>query len=191
MYRFVKTYIKENGRSPTTGEISGHFGMSKSTTSKYLNRLIDEGLVERRGRYGMQISGAFTPYMMPIIGTVACGKPILAIEEVIGYIPLEESAADGEYFGLVASGESMIDAGISDGDIVYVRRQDTCDEGDIVVALIDDGFTDGTEATLKRFYRDKSGKSFILHPENPSMEDIRVDKLRILGVAKRVLKNLR
>jgi len=191
VYLYVKKYISDNGSGPTIGEIAEAFGMAKSTTSKYLTRLINEGAIERRGRYGIQTSDRhYTPYMMPIIGSVACGKPILAVEDIKGYIPLDESMVGGEYFGLVAKGDSMIGAGINDGDIVYVLRRDTCDDGDIVVAMIDDGFGDGSEATLKRFYRDYDRKKYILHPENPELEDIVVDSLRILGVAKRVLKKL-
>ena len=191
IYLYVKKYIREHGVSPTTSQIADHFKMAKSTTSKYLTRLIEDGLISRRGRYGMQTPETdFVPYMMPIIGTVACGKPILAVEDIKGYIPLDESMARGEYFGLLAKGDSMIDVGINDGDVVYVRRQDTCEDGDIVVALVEDELTDGAEATLKRFYRDYESERFILHPENETMEDIIVDKVRILGVALRVLKIL-
>ena len=191
VYLFVKKYIREHGVSPTISRVAEEFGMAKSTTSKYLTRLIEEGAIERRGRYGMQtMENTYVPYMMPVIGIVACGKPILAVEDIKGYIPLDESMARGEYFGLVAKGDSMIDVGINDGDVVYVRRQQTCEDGDIVVAMIDDEFSDGTEATLKRFYRDYENERFILHPENPALDDIVVDKVRILGVAMRVLKIL-
>ena len=191
VYLYIKEYIRDNGVSPTISEIATAFKMAKSTTSKYLNRLIDEGVIQRRTRYGMQTSeNSYTPYMMPVIGTVACGKPILAVEDIKGYIPLDESMARGEYFGLVAKGDSMVEVCINDGDVVYVRRQQTCEDGDIVVAMIDDELTDGTEATLKRFYRDYENQKFILHPENSDYEDIVVDKLRILGVAMRVLKIL-
>ena len=191
IYLFIKKYIRENGASPTISEVANAFGLAKSTTSKYLARLIESGAIERRGRYGMQTSeSSYTPYMMPVIGMIACGKPILAVEDIKGYIPLDESMARGEYFGLVAKGDSMIDVGINDGDVVYVRRQESCDDGDIVVALIDDELSDGTEATLKRFFRDYENEKFILHPENPEHEDIIVDRVRILGVAMRVLKIL-
>lgn len=189
---YVRGYIRENGVSPTTSEIAAAMKMAKSTVSKYVTRLIDEGMVERNGRYRLQTSeNSFVPYMMPVIGRVSCGKPRLAEEDIRGYIPLDESMARGEYFGLVAEGDSMIEVGIHDGDIVYVRRQETCDDGDIVVAMIDDEYTDGTEATLKRFYRDCENKRYILHPENSEMEDIIVDNVRILGVALKVLKFLR
>ncbi len=191
IYRYIKGYISENGTSPTTSEISAAFKMAKSTTSKYVSRLIDEGLIRRRGRYSLRTSSdSYTPYMMPVIGRVACGKPILAEEDIRGYIPLDESMARGEYFGLVAEGDSMIEAGIHNGDIVYVKRQNTCDDGDIVVAMIVDEITGEAEATLKRFYRDYENEKYILHPENPTMDDIIVNEVNVLGIAMRVLKIL-
>ena len=127
---------------------------------------------------------------MPVIGAVACGKPKLAVEDIKCYIPLDPSLKDGEYFGLVADGESMIDVGIHSGDIIFIRRQETADDGDIVVAMIDDDYSDESTATLKRFYRDPENRRYILHPENSEMEDIVVDKVRILGKAVRILKNI-
>ncbi len=191
IYRFIKNYINENGTSPTTLEICEEFKIAKSTTSKYVTRLTEEGYIERQGRYSMRTPGtSFTPYMMPVIGRVACGKPILAEEDIKGYIPLDESMTRGEYFGLVAEGDSMIDIGVHDGDIVYVKRQNTCDEGDIVVAMVIDEVTGEAEATLKTFYRDYESEKFILHPENSAMDDIIVDEVTILGIAVRVLKVL-
>ncbi len=189
IYNFIRDFIREEGRSPTTSEICSAFKMAKSTTSKYVTRLIEDGLIVRRSRYSLKTEGRnYTPYMMPVIGRVACGKPILAEEDIKGYIPLDESMARGEYFGLVAEGDSMIDVGIHSGDIVYVKRQHTCDDGDIVVAMIIDEVTGEAEATLKRFYRDYESEKYILHPENPTMDDIIVDEVTILGVAQRVLK---
>ena len=192
VYRFVTDFIRERGVCPTTVEIGNALGMAKSTVSKYMSRLEEEGMIEKYGRY--QTVTADKPYTckrMPIIGSVACGKPILAVEDIEGYVPIdEESLGRGEFFGLIASGNSMIEAGISDGDIVYIKRQSTADDGEIVVALIEDELTDGRRATLKRFYRDEINKRYILHPENSAMSDILVNKLEILGIAIKVLKNL-
>jgi repressor LexA len=85
----------------------------------------------------------------------------------------------------------MIDAGICDGDIVYVRRQSYADEGDIVVAMVPDEITGERTATLKRFFRDEKNSRFILRPENPTMNDILVDEVEIVGVAVRLLKVLK
>lgn len=192
VYRFVTDFIRERGVCPTTVEIGNALGMAKSTVSKYMSRLEEEGMIEKYGRY--QTVTADKPYTckrMPIIGSVACGKPILAVEDIEGYVPIDEdSLGRGEFFGLIASGNSMIEAGISDGDIVYIKRQSTADDGEIVVALIEDELTDGRRATLKRFYRDEGNKMYILHPENSAMSDILVNKLEILGIAIKVLKNL-
>ena len=191
IYEFINEHIKEFGVSPTTMEIAEEMGITKSSVPKYVNRLIDEGLLERFGRYQVVTQqNYFAPYQMPVLGSVACGKPKLAFEDIMGYIPLDESLANGEYFGLVADGVSMIDVGIRSGDIVFIRRQETADNGDIVVAMIDDEYSDDSRATLKRFFRDEENQRFILRPENSEMEDIIVDKVRIIGKAVRILKNI-
>ena len=118
-------------------------------------------------------------------------RPTVAIEDVEEYIPIDVSLLGyGEYFGLVARGDSMIDAGIHDGDTVYVRKQNTAFDGEIVVAMVEDECGDGWSATLKRFYRDVKNSRYILHPENSRLDDIIVDKVHVVGVAVRVLKNL-
>ena len=191
IYEFVNKYIKENGVCPSTQEISNEIGIAKSSVSKYMNRLKEEGWLERYGRNQVVTKqDHYAPYQMPVIGAVACGKPKLAVEDIQCYIPLDKSLKDGEYFGLVADGESMIDVGIHSGDIIFIRRQETADDGDIVVAMIDDDYSDESTATLKRFFRDKENKKYILHPENSEMEDIIVDKVRILGKAVRIYKNI-
>ena len=191
IYEFINDYIKEFGVSPTTQEIADEFETAKSIVSKFVNRLVEEGRLERYGRYQVVTKqNYFAPYQMPVIGAVACGKPKLAVEDIQCYIPLDQSLKDGEYFGLVADGESMKDVGIHSGDIIFIRRQETADDGDIVVAMIDDDYSDESTATLKRFFRDKENKKYILHPENSEMEDIIVDKVRILGKAVRIYKNI-
>ena len=113
------------------------------------------------------------------------------IEDVEEYIPIDVSLLGyGEYFGLIARGDSMIDAGIHDGDTVYIRKQNSAMDGEIVVAMVEDDFDDGWSATLKRFYRDLKNNRYILHPENSRLEDIIVDQVHVVGVAVRVLKNL-
>ena len=91
----------------------------------------------------------------------------------------------GNYFVLMAKGESMINAGIDDGDYVVIRQQPSAEEGQIVVAMVEDG-----EATLKRYYKDKRRKKVRLHPENDEMEDMFFDSIEIQGVAVKVIKNL-
>lgn len=189
VFSFVTEYFKTNSVFPTTDQIAESLGMSKSTVSKYMNRLYDEGLIERRGRYRATLAGEIRYVRMPIVGEVACGKPILALEDIEGYIPIDEAdLGRGEYFGLRAKGDSMIGVGIDDGDIVYVRRQSTANNGDIVVALVDDDVSGEPVATLKRFFFQDG--VYRLHPENDAYSDITVATLSVLGVAVRVLKKL-
>ena len=196
VYRFVNDFMKERGVCPTTQQIGDTLGMAKSTVSKYMNRLVDDGLIEKYGRYqtiinDMEASLPENMVMMPVVGAISCGQPILAIEEVEEYIPIDVSMLGyGEYFGLIARGDSMIEAGIYDGDTVYVRKQNTAFDGEIVVAMVEDECSDGWNATLKLFYRDVKNGRYILHPENSSLSDIIVDKVHVVGVAVRVLKNL-
>ena len=195
VYRFVTDFMKERGVCPTTQQIGDTLGMAKSTVSKYMNRLVDDGLIEKYGRYqtviteNVELPSNFV--LMPVVGSVSCGQPILAIEDVEEYIPIDVSLLGyGEYFGLIARGDSMIDAGIHDGDTVYIRKQNSAMDGEIVVAMVEDDFDDGWSATLKRFYRDLKNNRYILHPENSRLEDIIVDQVHVVGVAVRVLKNL-
>ena len=117
---------------------------------------------------------------------IACGVPKYAEENIAEYVKLPVSLfGSGDYFILNASGNSMVNAGIEDGDMVLIKRQDYANPGDIVVALIED------EATLKRFYRDDENRRVILHPENDYMEDIYVKQCIIQGVAVFVFKKLR
>ena len=195
VYRYVTDFMKERGVCPTTQQIGDTLGMAKSTVSKYMNRLIDDGLIEKYGRYqtvikeDIEIPPNFV--MMPVVGSISCGQPILAIEDVEEYIPIDISLLGyGEYFGLIARGDSMIEAGIYDGDTVYIRKQNSAMDGEIVVAMVEDDFSDSWSATLKRFYRDLKNNRYILHPENSRLEDIIVDQVHVVGVAVRVLKNL-
>ena len=193
VYAFVNAYMKERGVCPTTQEIGDHFGMAKSTVSKYMNRLIDDGLIEKYGRYQTVSAGnSFSYTRMPVVGRVACGKPILALEDIEGYLPIDDAAlGGGEFFGLIAEGDSMIEAGICDGDVVYVKRQSTADDGDIVVAMVADEASGEDLATLKRFYRDEKNQRYILHPENTQLSDMIFDEVRIVGIAVKVLKSLK
>ena len=111
---------------------------------------------------------------VPIVGRVSAGTPILATENIEDYIALPQSMlGEGEHYVLGVRGESMIEAGIMDGDYVVVRKQPTAYNGDIVVAMVED------DATVKRFYRENG--HFRLQPENPTMEPIIVPEVTILG----------
>ena len=122
---------------------------------------------------------------MPVLGSVACGVPKLAIENIEEYIRLPVALfGNGNFYILRANGDSMIDAGINDGDLVVIRAQDYASPGQIVVALMED------EATLKRFYPEPEKHRIRLHPENEEMEDIYVEGCIIQGIAVKVLKDL-
>ena len=120
-----------------------------------------------------------------IVGSVPCGSPQYEEENIEEYISLPTAIfGKGDFFILRASGNSMIEAGIDDGDLVVVKKQIYADDGDIVVALVDN------QNTLKRFYRDNDNRKVILHPENKWMKDIVVDDCFIQGVACHVIKSL-
>ena len=119
---------------------------------------------------------------VPLIGQVTAGQPIFAYENMEGYYPLpQEFFRDDEYFMLKVKGESMIEAGIFDGDKIIVKRQQTAENGDIVVALLN-----GEEATVKRFFRKTD--YYVLHPENIYMKDIVVNQVEILGIVRGLLR---
>ena len=166
--------------SPTVRDICAALGIKSTATAySYINRLREAGLLNKADRKKRAVSlvGSDT-VKVPLVGTVTAGQPILAMESFERFysIPAEEFHGE-ELFLLRVHGDSMIEAGIFDGDKVVVRKQESAENGDIVVALFDDGVEEG--ATVKRFFS-KSGK-IILHPENSSMQDFVLDSATILG----------
>ena len=122
---------------------------------------------------------------VPLIGSVSCGAPLLEEEYIQCYVSLPtELFGNGKFYLLKANGNSMIEAGISPGDLVLVRKQSEATDGDIVVALV------ANENTLKRYFVDKENQKIRLHPENKTMKDIIVSDCKIQGVAVKVIKNL-
>ena len=120
-----------------------------------------------------------------IVGSVPCGSPQYEEENIEEYVSLPTAIfGKGDFFILRASGQSMIEAGIDDGDLVVVKKQVEANDGDIVVALVDN------QNTLKRYFRDDENKKIILHPENKKMKDIIVDECCIQGVACHIIKEL-
>ena len=118
-----------------------------------------------------------------VVGDISCGLPNIAEEHIEEYVSLPESMfGSGEFYILRARGESMIEAGIDPGDLVVIRKQETAENGQIAVVLVDD------EATLKRFYIEDNRVR--LHPENSEMKDIYVDHCIIQGVAVKVIKDI-
>ncbi|MBO7215241.1 MAG: transcriptional repressor LexA [Clostridia bacterium] len=179
LLKYVNSFLDANGYPPTVRDICNDLSIKSTATAHYyLEKLKNRGLIVKRDdkKRAISISGKkASSFTVPLIGTVTAGTPIFAVENFEDYYPLPiEFKSDEETFMLKVKGESMIKAGILDGDKIIVKRQETANNGDIVVALIEDS------ATVKRFYK-KDGK-IILHPENDFMEDIVVDEVTILGV---------
>jgi|SRR5579884_248552 len=191
--QYIQQHTDGHGYPPTVREIGEAVDLSSSSTvHAHLKALEERGLIKRDAvltravkltQEGLaQIMGdeAGMPDFrtrqikhMPVVGTVAAGKPLLAVEDIEDYFPIPESFINGEGFILQVRGDSMIEDGIHHGDYVVVRRQPTADNGDTVVALIDG------EATVKRFYREK--KKVRLEPANRHMKPIYVDSPDVLG----------
>ncbi|MBQ8795014.1 MAG: transcriptional repressor LexA [Clostridia bacterium] len=184
----VYDYIREcaqDSRVPSVREICSVTGLkSTSTVHLHLKTLEERGLIQRdKGlNRSIRLSGAEKSAQIPIMGRVTAGLPILAVEDVEGYVPVSESVRRGrELFALRVCGESMINAGIMDGDIAIIHRTPTADNGDIVVALIED------EATVKRFFKENG--HFRLQPENDSFEPIIVEEIALLGKLVAIYRN--
>ncbi len=171
---FVNEFCERNGYPPTVREIGDAVGLkSPSTVHSHLKVLSDEGYLGKNGRASRAITLKNKPSFkaVPVMGTVTAGKPILAQEEISGYVPFEIRGED-KLFALNVRGDSMIGAGILDGDTVIVRIQQSARSGEIVVALIND------EATVKRL----SLKNGVwLMPENPAYDPIDGSECKILG----------
>jgi len=187
---YIRKCVEEKGYPPSVREIGQAVGLSSSSTVHgHLNRLEQKGYIRRdptkpRAIELLSPQHRRVPYQqVPVVGRVTAGEPILAVENVETYVPVsKEIFGDDELFVLKVRGESMIEAGILDGDWVIVRRQATAENGDIVVARLDD------EATVKRFYREQ-GK-IRLQPENPTMEPIITDRVEILGLVVGLFRKL-
>ncbi len=184
--QFVSSYIDNYGISPTMQEVADGVGVSKATVHRYISQMCDDGIIDFSGWRTMTSTKTKAQAIsVPVLGEVACGIPKFAEENIEEYVRLPVALfGQGKFFLLRAYGDSMVDAGIEDGDLVLIRQQDTAEEGQIVVALIED------EATLKRFYPEPENHRVRLHPENTHMNDIYVDACEIQGVAVKVLKEL-
>lgn len=181
-------YLKEcsaEGRVPSVREICAEMGLSStSTVHHHLKALEQKGLITREHGVNrcIQISGEEKSVGIPVLGRVAAGYPILAVENVECYVPVSEGVKRGrDLFALRIQGESMINAGIFNDDIVIVHRTPVAENGEIVVALV------GDEATVKRFYKEDG--HFRLQPENDNFEPIIVDDVVLLGKVISLIRN--
>ena len=184
---FVDDYCDKNGRGPSLAEISKQFGICKATAQRYLAALKADGDVAQSkfGYESLTLAENRSALSVPILGAVPCG-PLTEVEEYIeGYLRLPESfIGKGKFYLLRASGDSMIGAGINDGDLVLVKLQNVANVGEIVVALVDN------EVTLKRLAYSEEKKTYYLHPENKRMKNIYPEDIEIQGIAIKVIKNL-
>lgn len=184
MFEYIKSVIAERGIAPSVREIGAAVGLKSTSTVQYnLNALEKEGFIERDPnlKRTIRIAGVnLKTVPVPLVGTVTAGKPILANEMIEEYIPVAMRKS-GNYFALHVKGDSMINAHILDGDIVIVEQTPVADNGEIVVALIDE------EATVKRFFKENG--HFRLQPENDEYAPIIVEELAILGKVTTVIRN--
>lgn len=184
--KFIEDFMEENGYAPSVREICQHMGFKSTATAyNYLERMKSCGMLQKTDNKKRAVSPASNVNLrkIPLIGTVTAGTPILAVENYEDYYAFPSDQYRGEnLFMLRVHGDSMISAGILDGDKIVVRAQSTAENGDIVVALIDDS------STVKRFY--KRNKKFILHPENPRLSDIILDEVQILGKVIGLVRNM-
>ena len=183
---FIVEYKEQYGTSPSMQKIGDAVGIVKSAVYQYLTMMETAGRLERRGSKGYVVHSLFRG-RLPILGRISCGVPLLAEENLEGYVDLPENLfGSGQFFFLRAKGDSMIDAGIQNGDLVLIRQQETAELGEIVVALVNDM----EDATLKRFYPEPEQQRIRLHPENREMDDLYYPEITIQGIAVKVIKDL-
>ena len=185
VYRYIRERL-DNGYAPTIREICSALDIkSTSTVHRYMNRLVEEGLLDKMDNRNRAIRlHGNSSRTVPLVGTVTAGQPITAVENIedqLSFVP--DKNYSGELFALRVRGESMINVGIYDGDIVIVEQCNTAENGEIVVALVN-----GDEATVKRFYKENGG--YRLQPENDTMEPIYVKDAAVLGKVVALLRYL-
>lgn len=184
VYDYIVTCVREQGYPPSVREIGEAVGLkSPSTVHFHLKHLEEAGVIEKGAGKGRAIT-LTTPPMpqdkVPVVGNVAAGSPILAEECIEDYLTFDTGGRSEEYFALRVRGESMINAGILPGDLVVVRRQQTANSGEIVVALIED------EATVKRLSL-RNGQIWLM-PENDAYSPIDGSNAQILGKVAAVVR---
>lgn len=175
----------DEGRVPSVREICKEVNLSStSTVHHHLKALEEKGYIEREPGLNrcIRITGTQRNASVPVIGRVAAGYPILAVENIESYVTVPESLKNGrELFALKVQGESMIKAGIYDGDVVIVNRTSIAENGEIVVALLED------EATVKRFYKEDG--YYRLQPENDNFRPILAKDIILLGKVISLIRN--
>ena len=193
MVDYLENYIEEHGYAPTLAEVGEYFGLSSlATVHKHLRNLENKGFIRRTHNHSRALeivsksNGAPAARELPLLGQVAAGAPISAIEGNDTISVPEQFVRRDNTFCLRVKGESMVDEGIRDGDYIIVEGRDAANQGETVVALI------GDEATVKKYYREADGR-IRLQPANPSMEPIYLpeDRLQIRGVVVGLMRHYR
>jgi repressor LexA len=185
---YIRKFTEENGYTPSVREIGKECGIkSTATVHSYIEKLQTKGYLSKTDNKKRAVTiSKSSGVNIPLIGTVTAGQPIFAYENYEDYYTFPAGEFKGEnLFMLRVQGSSMIDAGICDGDKIIVRKQEVAQNGEIVVALVDDG------ATVKRFYA-KNGQ-IILHPENEMLSDMifAPEEVKILGKVVGLMRNYR
>ncbi len=200
IWQFLVEYVEAHGYPPTVREIGEHVGLaSPSTVHAHLANLERAGLIKRDptkpraielpGRRRVDRSGEPEVPRLPLLGQIAAGMPLLAEENIEDTIAVPEPLGRGADFLLTVRGDSMVEAGILDGDTLVVQSRDDARNGEIVVALVgDDEAAD--EATVKTFFREGDGR-IRLQPENAALEPIYADHVQVLGKVVGVFRSLR
>lgn len=189
VFKFLRDFIRKNSYAPSLEEIASHMKVCKITVRQYLEALERHGVISRK-RYGCRsIEIVSERYHMPestelpLIGYIAAGSPIEAVEIPETLDIGEEVKTGAELFALKVKGDSMVEEGILDGDYVIVEKRETAQNGQVVVALLDDGM-----ATLKKFYREKN--RIKLKPANERLKPVFVRSVTIQGIVKGVFRPL-
>ena len=186
---FISSYTDENGYPPTVREISEHFEISIRAVQDHILALQKKGFLSQAQKRARSIkvlsdSDASAPFIgrVPLLGTVAAGKPLLCEENLDGYLNLTEPFVrpGKSYFALRVRGQSMINAGILEGDLAVIEQASSAVDGQIIVAVIDDAIT------LKRYY--KEADRVRLQPENPAFQPIYCNDLRIVGILSNIVR---
>ena len=184
VFKFIQEFITENGYAPCVREVCKACNIKSTATAfTVINRLKERGLLEKSDVKRRAISLKSKTVSVPIVGTVAAGQPIFASENYEDMYSIPKNFFIGDdLFMLNVKGDSMINIGMFDGDKIVVKKQETADNGDIVVALVDDS------ATVKRFF--KRNGEIILHPENDDMQDFVFKDVQILGKVVGLMRNI-
>ncbi|MBL8756023.1 MAG: transcriptional repressor LexA [Planctomycetes bacterium] len=195
--RYFRDYRREKGIAPTLDEAAQALGVSKITIHEHLNQLTKKGAIHRDKAKARAVAILHDPDAsdevpglqglptIPLVGSIAAGRPIEALEDRQNMSLTDLVPTGDQMYLLRVRGKSMIEDHIDDGDLVVVERRETANDGDIVVAILDD-----EEATLKRFYRERNGM-IRLQPANSSMEPIFVSRLQLRGVVRGVIRRFR